>query len=93
MITNRGKNNRAAFVRGLIRGLSGTVSMYEAPERPAPAKVHVTVSLHRYKVGSMDAMASDWVQTGADIDAAIKKLKKNKNSHGKDRRAPGYSPA
>lgn len=77
MKAKRGNEKRAAFVRGLLKGIAGPVAIYSVEARPAPARVEI-VKLHTSIRNPVEAMKSDWMQTGADLDAAIQKHSKNK---------------
>ncbi|MDW3683075.1 hypothetical protein RA280_15220 [Cupriavidus sp. CV2] len=78
MKAKRGNEKHAAFVRGLLKGIAGPVVMYTVGARPAPARVEI-VKLHKSIRNPVEAMRSDWMQTGADLDAAIKKHSKTKS--------------
>jgi hypothetical protein len=68
------KANRAAFVRGFLSGLAGPVTLFAEPRQIEPAKVEVK-KLHRSIASPVEAMRSDWMQVGADIDGAIQGYK------------------
>ncbi|MCA8037113.1 hypothetical protein LGM46_29535 [Burkholderia arboris] len=70
MKTTRELERRKAFVRGFVKGLAAPMALFAGPAHPAPVKVEIT-KLHRSIVNPLEAMRSDWVQTGADIDVAI----------------------
>lgn len=87
MNAKNNRDKRVALLRGFLKGLAGPATLYAAAAQPAPVKVEV-VKLHVSISNPVEAMRSDWVQTGADLDASIKKYSKTKS-----RRATSYSPA
>lgn len=68
------KERRAAFVRGFWSGLAGPVSLFAEPRRVEPVKIEIK-KLHRSIANPVEAMRSDWMQVGADIDGAIQGYK------------------
>jgi len=68
------KEKRAAFLRGFFNGLAGPASLYATPRRPEPANLEFK-KLHRSIANPVDALRSDWMQVGADINAVLKKQK------------------
>lgn len=73
------KESRVAFVRGFLSGLAGPATLFSEPRHPEPVKIRIT-KLHRSIANPTEAMRSDWMQVGADIDAATQKYKIRKNA-------------
>lgn len=66
------KAERVFFIKGLWRGLSGTLNLFPSSELTAPVKINVK-PLRPVSGSAVDAMRSDWEQTGHDLDSAIMK--------------------
>ena len=66
------KETRKAFLSGFARGLSGVALLYATPAVPAPAQMTIQPIRHAFENES-DAIKSDWVAVGSDLDISIKK--------------------
>ena len=71
-MTSNGKERRKAFLSGFARGLGGAALLYAAPAVPAPVQTTIEPIRHAFENAS-DALRSDWVTVGSDLDLSIKK--------------------
>jgi hypothetical protein len=71
-MTSNGKETRKAFLSGFARGLSGAALLYTTPAVPAPAQMTIQ-PIRRAFENESDAIKSDWVAVGSDLDISIKK--------------------
>ena len=71
-MASNGKERRKAFLSGFARGLSGAALLYSAPVVPAPVQTTIQPIRHAFENAS-DALRSDWVTVGSDLDFSIKK--------------------
>ena len=66
------QKKRIIFIKGLWRGMSGTLNLFSLNEPPAPVSIDIK-PLRPAIENSSDAIRADWVQTGRDLDSAITK--------------------
>ena len=64
------QKKKAIFIKGLWRGMSGTLNLFAFGEPPAPMKIDVK-PLRPIITNPIEAIRSDWVQTGRDLDSAM----------------------
>lgn len=62
---------RALLTKSFWRSMAGSLNLYSTNPAPAPVRVDIT-PLRVAIVDPTDALRADWVQTGKDIDSAIK---------------------
>ena len=63
--------NRVVLNKSFWRSLAGSFNLYSSHPAPAPLRVEIK-PLRVAIVDPTDALRADWVQTGKDIDSAIK---------------------
>jgi len=64
------KLNRKQILSGFWKGMAGVAALYSPASMPEPAEIKIT-PLRTPISEPMEALRSDWVAIGRDIDAAV----------------------
>jgi len=72
MMSSAFKLNSKQFMSGLWQGMAGVATLYSPVSMPSPIEVNIP-PIRTPILEPMEALRSDWVTTGMDIDAAVKK--------------------
>jgi len=62
--------NRKQLMAGFWKGMAGVATLYSPLSMPAPAAARITPIRTPIRE-PLEALRSDWVATGMDLDAAI----------------------
>jgi hypothetical protein len=71
-MASKGKETGKGFLSGFARGLNGAALLYATPALPAPAQTTIQPIRQAFENAS-DAIRSDWVAVGFDLDLSMKK--------------------